>query len=133
MSRQEKHIALRVDQPAADWLRPAISRVEELTALAPGWNSYNAKPIDAGVAMEAVAFLLDHAYRTVPEPSIVPLADGGIQIEWHDGGVDLEIVFSEREPGVFLEDHETGLSEEHPVGEASAIFSQLMGRLAAGA
>lgn len=132
MRRSENRISLNVEQPAADWLRAAIRRVEDLTALAPGWDGYGAKAIDAGVALQVVSFLLDHAYRTLPEPAIVPLADGGLQIEWHHNGVDLEIAFSDDEAAVFLEDHQTGLTEERPVDEASAVFSNVMGRLTAG-
>lgn len=131
MSGPEKVVSLSVEQPAANWLRSAITRIEDLTALAAGWDGYEASAIDAGVALQAVRFLLDHAYPAVPQPAIVPLADGGIQIEWHQGGIDLEISFSDQESGVFVEDHHTSLIEERPVSEASAVFLNLIGRLTA--
>lgn len=124
-----KTFSFTVEQPAAPWLRSAVERVEDLTALAVGWDGYQARSIDAGMALQVVSFLLDHAYLPVPEPSIVPLADGGIQIEWHEHGIDLEISFSDHDAGVFVEDHETGVSEERPVADASVVFSNVFGRL----
>jgi hypothetical protein len=129
-TRSPKEISFNVSQPAADWLRQSIQRIQDLTALAPGWDGYGAKPIDAGVAVDAVSFLIDHAYPTVSEPAVVPLADGGIQLEWHVGGIDLEIAFSDEDGGVFLEDQATGATEEHASNEAGRVFVRSIGRLA---
>jgi hypothetical protein len=125
-----RQFSVRVEQPAAEWVAAALERIEELTALARGWDGYDAKPIDATVAVQAVRFVLDHAYPSVPQPAIVPSADGGIQIEWHRGGIDLEVSISDHESTVYVEDHETGTSEERPAAEATVIFSNLFGRLA---
>jgi hypothetical protein len=50
-----------------------------LLALKPGWDSYEAEPITEAAA------------RTADAVAFVPRSDGGIQIELHGGGVDLEI------------------------------------------
>lgn len=92
-------VTIRLERPVADWLRPAVARISSLTALARGWDSYDGTPVEAGLAMQAVEFLLNVALFHVPPPAIVPLSDGGLQLEWHEGGVDLEISFSEFEPG----------------------------------
>ena len=125
-----RQFSVRVEQPAAKWVAAALERIEELTALARGWDGYDAKPIDATVAVQAVRFVLDHAYPTVPQPAIVPSADGGIQIEWHRGGLDFEVSISDHESTVYVADHEQGTSEERPGAEATIMFSNLFGRLA---
>jgi hypothetical protein len=127
---ERSRFEIQVTQPAADWVRAALDRIQDLTTLAPGWDGYAARAIDATVAVEAVRWVLDHAYPTVPQPAIVPSADGGIQIEWHRGGVDFEVAINEVESTVYLEDHETADIQERPAEEATAIFSSVLGRLA---
>lgn len=128
-----QQISLQVSQPAAAWIRAAIGKIEDLTALAPGWDDYNAKIIDATVAVQAVRFILDHAYPTLPEPAIVPTSDGGIQIEWHRGGVDFEVAISDEESTVFVEDTQTGEIEQRPADQAAVVFGNVLGRLATSA
>jgi hypothetical protein len=128
-AKQRQVIALQVQQPAADWLRSAVQRIENLTTLARDWNSYGSHPVTAEAALAAVRFLLDTAYRELGAPAIVPLPDGGVQVEWHRGGLDVEIAFSEDEPGIYVEDHETGQSFVRSLGEAATLLVQLSPRL----
>lgn len=128
-----RQISLQVSQPAAAWIRSALAKIEDLTALAPGWDGYNGKIIDATVAVQAVRFVLDHAYPSLPEPAIVPTSEGGIQIEWHRGGIDFEVSISDDDSLVFLEDAETGQIDEQPADQANSIFGSIIGRLAASA
>jgi hypothetical protein len=53
--------------------------VQRLTSLKPGWDSYDAKP----PTQEACATLLGFA--------VVPCNDGGIQLEVHRDGLDIEV------------------------------------------
>jgi hypothetical protein len=47
----------------------------------------------------------------------VPLRSGGIQIEWHERGIDLEIqVRSQMDVRVSFENAHTGDSWERPIG-----------------
>lgn len=123
-------VSFRLTSPAAPWLRESVARVQRLTALRPGWDSYEAVPVRASTATMAVQFLLDHAYRELAPPAVVPLSDGGIQLEWHRGGLDLEIAFSEFEPGVYMEDVSNGQSEEASLEEASSYVVRYLARLA---
>jgi hypothetical protein len=127
---QRRIVSLQVQEPAAEWIRPAVKRIEDLTGLARGWDSYDARSVSAENALAAVRFLLDNAYRELSEPAIVPLPDGGIQVEWHRGGLDVEIAFSEEESGIYVEDHEHGETVERSLGEAAALLFQMRQRLA---
>lgn len=53
-----------------------------LRALGPDWDSYGARPI-SGLAL-----------RTAENLMVVPMSDGGVQIELHAGGANVEIVIS---------------------------------------
>ena len=74
-----------------DWILPLLQQLCELGSLPANWNSYGARPIRLEVATEVVAFLLNYLSPDDPLPSIVPTARGGILLEWHEGGIDLEV------------------------------------------
>jgi hypothetical protein len=60
-----------------------------------------------------VAQALELVFKTLrddsPAPSVVPTSSGGLQLEWHTGGIDLEVEFvsTSRIWGLF-EDRVTG-------------------------
>jgi hypothetical protein len=55
---------------------------EQLRALPRGWDSYHAAPIQA------------EAIRTVEAIQVVPVNDGGLQVEIHRAGYDIEIMIA---------------------------------------
>ena len=119
-----------VKEPAATWLREAVAEVEELTSLAPDWNGYGAKVVEAGSAVAAVRFLLRAALPQVSRPDIVPVADGGVQVEWHRGGVDLEVCFSPDESVGYLDVRESGDEPtEFPASDAVSILAGVQSQL----
>lgn len=73
------------------WLRPVVAGLEAILSLPEGWNSYHAHRIDGQAAIRAVQLLLDTAQAETPAPSVVPTAPGGVQLEWHMRGIDLEV------------------------------------------
>ena len=72
-------------------LLQAIHGIVDLLALQPGWNSYSAKPIPSPNAVRAIQLLAEFLDTGTPPPVIVPTVHGGIQLEWHRNGVDIEI------------------------------------------
>lgn len=73
----------------------AMERLEEFKALKQGWDSYGGKPISP-VSIDWAKVLLG---RLGPGWTPVPLSDGGVQLEFHEQGVDIEIVIDESEKG----------------------------------
>ncbi len=63
-----------------------------LQKLEKDWDSYGSVPIDHSCMQRAVGFILAVG-SCMPEPSVVPCSHGGVQLEWHQDGVDLEIEF----------------------------------------
>jgi hypothetical protein len=113
---------------ASPWYRAALDRISGLTALAVGWNGYDAREIKADMAIDAAKFLTEVAFPGIAAPSIVPLSDGGVQIEWHRGGVDIEVAFSDDEPGIYVVDRE-GDEAELPLPEAVPTIAKYWRRL----
>lgn len=71
-----------------DAVRPYTNdeQLDCLARLLDGWDSYGAPAIDARAIAAVRRFL---RYRW----AIVPSNDGGIQLEWHGGDVDIELEF----------------------------------------
>jgi hypothetical protein len=48
-----------------------------------------------------------------PAPAVVPLGDGGLQLEWHRKQQDLEVVFpADDTPQFFYQNRSTGVEQE---------------------
>jgi len=76
-----------------------------LLALPSDWDSYGARPIDRRKVEAARQLLVTLLVNDAPMPAIVPTSDGGIQLEWHRCGANLEVkAVSERSFEVFFED-----------------------------
>ena len=79
-------------------LEPALQRLDELAQLEPDWNSYGAAAMSPRAIKIAREFLKSVAKRLVDKVGervrpyvVVPLADGGVQIEWRSPERDLEV------------------------------------------
>ncbi|MCY3586862.1 MAG: hypothetical protein OXG76_14330 [Acidimicrobiaceae bacterium] len=88
------HFAAERGAPAAGtqsgWMVGIWERLRVLQELPADWNGYGELPI----ALEAVAQtakLLGALGLPHPKPDIVPVSDGGIQIEWSGAGSELEV------------------------------------------
>ncbi len=104
-----------------------LEGVVDLLRLPAGWNSYAAKPIAPQTATQAIRLLAEFLGSRTPPPTVVPTVRGGIQIEWHTRGVNLEIYIGAADYiGFFAEQIETGESCEEPLaGNEHALRSWL--------
>ena len=73
------------------WLLSTVDRIRELVMLPVGWDGHDGRPVDIDLAAFAVQFLLQMLEPDGPAPQIVPLSYGGIQLEWHEQGIDLDV------------------------------------------
>lgn len=98
-----------VDQDTPSWMHPIADRIRRFQRLEPGWDSYGA-PAVATAAIDRIIDLLESvAIGDTPPPSIAPTSDGGVQVEWHERGFDLELRTDDQgRLFAFFEDHRTG-------------------------
>jgi hypothetical protein len=82
---------------AGDVLDNALARLDEFLLLEPGWDSYDADRISPtavkaarGLLMLSDGRLQAHGGATPTLPG-APLADGGVQVEWHTHSQSLEV------------------------------------------
>jgi hypothetical protein len=92
------------------WLGRVAERIDSFLKLPENWNSYGAKAIKAHFAKFAGIFVQSVAEPSLPEPSVVPTVQGGVQVEWHTRGIDLEVRFEAGDRiSVSFEDRREGL------------------------
>jgi len=74
-----------------EWSKETEETLRGFTTLPEGWDSYRAMGIEAHVVDAAIELLHRIVQNNTLKPAVVPTNRGGIQIEWHTQGVDLEI------------------------------------------
>jgi len=82
-------MAAAPEEPA--WKEPTVFRLAEVLCLPAGWDSYGAPRIDRHAVSSALALLESAAPEEMPAPLVVPVSDGGVQLEWHAWGLDVEL------------------------------------------
>ena len=113
----------RVDQPTSAWVKKLKDRFNELTSLPRGWDGYTGKPVSFTCAQFAANLIERLCVQDVPEPALVPGADGTLQIEWHYNRYDIEAdVLAPYKVVAYRLDHMTGREEEM---EIQADFTKL--------
>lgn len=113
------------------WLGSAGRALTELLALPENWNSYRARPVDPRAVERALELLWAIMPEDGPLPVIVPTHGGGIQLEWHRTGADLEV---EVTPGgsahVYFEDPEADVEMEAEMSSDPVRLRDLVLRVA---
>lgn len=114
------------DVPA--WLMPTVQSFLYLLQLPRNWDGYGAMEIQEQIAQKALTVLVEVMENDAPAPSVVPLDDGGIQVEWHRRGRNLEIEFPAGEaPGFYY--YEDG-SELESEGQVSRSYDRIQAYIA---
>ena len=115
------------------WFGPTRRSLQEALQLPENWNSYGARPVDPDLATSALKLLVTVAPADAPPPIVVPTTRGGILLEWHMWGIDLEIeTLTAASFHVFYEDEREGhewegdltLGEESPVDGLLATLTR---------
>ncbi|MCW2542037.1 MAG: hypothetical protein JWN95_3762 [Frankiales bacterium] len=86
-------LSLRSGQELPAWLDAVATRVSHLLRLPQDWAGPNSRPIEPRLAETLIVDVLPRILpaNTDAAPHIVPLVDGGLQLEWHQGGWDVEV------------------------------------------
>jgi hypothetical protein len=116
-----------------EWGIYVLNSIEKLLRLPEGWDSYDAKQINPGSVKTLVILLAQSIQRMlfdVPIPFVVPTVGGGIQLEWHQSGTDLEIeIPPSGKPVVSFVNLETGADWEREINLWDDILPTIFGPL----
>ena len=105
--------SLTYEPEVAAWLKPTVQSLLDLLQLPQNWDGYGAVQVQEQIALKALMVLVEVMERDAPAPSVVPLNDGGIQVEWHRRGRNLEIEFPAGEaPGFYYYEDGSELESE---------------------
>jgi hypothetical protein len=100
--------------PTPKWLNEFVEKINQILSLKDDWDSYGAPQISRESLLPIMQVLSAVMTDKTSAPAVVPTSDGGIQLEWHQNGLDFEIESAPNgELTVFVEDE----SEEFPVVE----------------
>lgn len=92
-----------------EWLPQIQVRLIDLLKLPERWDGHDGKPVNTETMVFALQFLAQELDASTPAPWLVPLSYGGVQAEWHEKELDLEIEFiAPNKIHAFYEDHRSG-------------------------
>jgi hypothetical protein len=108
-----------------------MNAVEDVLALPDGWDSYGAPRVNRTTLQEAVQVLYSTAQMATPTPALVPTSRGGLQLEWHAHGMDIEVYLTPGEPEVqlFVGDLREGTEWEGTLFADRSALSEALERL----
>lgn len=81
---------LSIEGNVPDWFTDAVKKLLMLRELPENWDSYGARQVTVQ-SFETALLLTSRISEGSPLPSIVPTPTGGVQLEWHLFGIDLEV------------------------------------------
>jgi len=124
-------LVLGLQGDPAPWVEPTLRTLGNLLVLSAGWDSYGARAPDPSCVLAAWRLLAAVMRDNIPAPSVVPTVRGGVQLEWHRNGADLEIeVVAPRE---FVVSFEAGaVSWEKSLTDDFAKLAPALDRIAGG-
>jgi hypothetical protein len=104
--------------------------IGELLTLPRDWDSYGGRAVDPACAWAAWQLLLLLMREDSPVPNLVPTSRGGVQIEWHAKGIDLEIeVVTPQQFHISFEDAQTAEAWEKEMTDAARELPPWVARL----
>jgi len=122
-----------VTDAARQTIIETMKRLETVSMLAADWDSYGAPAVKRTAVLMAMRLLQLFAESGFDPPQIVPMSNGGIQLEWHWSEADLEIQFTgEADVDAFIDIH-GDTSWEGEFASAPARVMQSLARFAVSA
>jgi hypothetical protein len=128
--RNESIVLTYLDSSLPAWAEPVLRSLPDRWGETPGWDGYRAIPTSLRLVLKLLNMLSGVMRDGFQPPEITPLADGGVQAEWHRRQQDLEIVVpADDEPSYYLFHHVTGEEEEGPFEQHEIRVRDLIGGL----
>jgi hypothetical protein len=96
-------------EPAQKWQIDVQRQLLEQVQMPHGWDGYGTPAPTMDAAFFALLVLSKVMRSRTPIPQVVPSSAGGIQLEWHDKGIDLELhISAPYQCEMWFEDHQKG-------------------------
>lgn len=107
-----------------------VEKVSKLLRLPENWDSYGSCTIKPEVGAFSIFLAASLLRPNMSAPSIVPIHNGGIQLEWHQNQADLEIAINEPYKGeVYFFDQRSGREICEPISGDFYFLEPYISRL----
>ena len=117
-------------QPLPRWFDPLMQGFTDILALPVNWDSYGAGTVQPGPVNVAMNVANGIMRPSTPSPRVVPLSSGGVQLEWHREGIDVELIFDpEEEPSFYYRNSQTGEEADGLLSESWNLLAEVIGGL----
>lgn len=109
------------------WQAKVLDRLVAILHMPPNWDGYGAPAVSREAAMFALEVLQRTMQPGTPAPQVVPSSVGGVQLEWHEKDIDLELhIPAPFDCELWFEDHRLGkVVSEKLSSEFDALRSAL--------
>ena len=77
--------------PARKWQIEVTNQLTKYVQMKQGWDGYNTPAPNMDAAFFALVVLNQVMRSRTPIPHVVPSSAGGVQLEWHEKQIDLEL------------------------------------------
>ena len=88
---QWSEIKLLLD--ASPWILGCVTKISEFSRLPANWDGYGSNPMSKDAIRAALRFLSEAPLQIISEPSVSPVAGGGLGFHWRVENRDLELEF----------------------------------------
>lgn len=96
------------------WQDDMVSTLCRFVELPHGWDSYSGKPLRHDTGMFVLQLMNGMMGPSIPSPYLVPVSNGGVQIEWHQNGFDIELyVAAPYDCELTVHDHDSGTTRTY--------------------
>jgi len=108
----QQTVTIEVFGEEPDWLYDTLRAMRHISGLPANWSSHGSPRIEDAAIVGAMRFLTYVGHHSVA-PLIVPTSRGGVQLEWHRNGIDVEVELpSHGPPLAYVYEHQTGQTWE---------------------
>jgi hypothetical protein len=84
-------VSVKTASAAPLWLETVLQRLRELSRLEMDWDGYGSAPPSRDAILYTAQLLTELLNRGARPPSIGANTAGGVRLEWHSGGWDIEV------------------------------------------
>lgn len=121
----------RVEAPRRTWWLTALEpRLSELATLPAGWKGLGSERVSPAAVVDALNFLVDVMRDDTMLPWIGPLDNGGVELVWKRGDLEVEAIFDpvRGERQLLVSDGDS--DRDAPIDQAGPMLADVVDRLA---
>lgn len=126
-SNASRIVFVHVNKTVPIWLARARDELNVLLNIPPNWDGHGAHPVQLKAASMALHLLSQFMSDDRSFPAIIPTNNGGLQLEWHRRGIDLEVrIEPSGHMGYYFEQPESGECVERTLRGDPTEFYRLV-------